>query len=74
MAGLPFRLETKDGAPAEPSGAEHGCSSLAPRRHDRWDTGRCAWWAREMTKPTNRPCWSLRTTPDWRLAQRSDVS
>jgi hypothetical protein len=68
-----FKLETTDGVPAEPP----TLSTAVPN----WRSGDTIPLGHKMlrvvgiraTTPTNRPCWSLRTWPNERLAPWSDV-
>jgi hypothetical protein len=56
MAGFLFRLETREGVPADPPTVSVAVPNWAPGHMIHLGTGRFAWLAPETTRPTNRPC------------------
>lgn len=58
MVRFLFKLETKDGAPAEP------CPTGALATGSTWESGHFRWSVDATMTPTSRPCWSWRTWLD----------
>jgi hypothetical protein len=69
-----LKLETEDGAPAEPPTLSTAALTGVQETRSRWVTGHCVLFAFATTTQINRRCWSLRTWPDESLTSGPDVS
>ena len=74
MAGFLFRLETPEGAPAEPSQLSSAVPNWAAGETIHFGRKTGGWLPCVTTMPTSLRYWSSRTRPNEPLTLRADVS